>query len=283
MKTLLVAACLVFLGVALANHHSSDPLADADHLKGGEHDKNYDHKQFLDPETAAEFDELTPEKSKERLAKLVPKMDSDSDGFIEENELREHITFMQKRYVNNDVDRTWKNYKDEKVKDGKLSWKDYREMVYGHPDGEGQELSRNTKRWLRVTSVAGRWLTTIPTTFWTAPSTAASCTPKIASTCAISSSPKPSRTSTKTRTALWTSTSTSATCTALKTTLSSTERSPIGSLLSAKCSTSTAIRTVTASWTKLRCATGLCLLDSTTLMQRLSISSELPMTIRTAS
>uniref|UniRef100_A0A914RFN1 EF-hand domain-containing protein n=1 Tax=Parascaris equorum TaxID=6256 RepID=A0A914RFN1_PAREQ len=62
-------------------------------------------------------------------------MDSDGDGFVEEDELREHIRFMQKRYVNNDVDRT--------------------EMVYGSPDGEGQELSpeyakmvsRDERRW----------------------------------------------------------------------------------------------------------------------------------------
>jgi hypothetical protein len=27
--------------------------------------------------------------------KLVPKMDSDADGFIEEKELRDHINFMQ--------------------------------------------------------------------------------------------------------------------------------------------------------------------------------------------
>lgn len=57
--------------------------------------------------------------------KLIPKMDSNGDGFVEESELKEHINFMQKRYVDNDVDRTWKNYASEKIKDGKLSWKDY--------------------------------------------------------------------------------------------------------------------------------------------------------------
>lgn len=53
-------------------------------------------------------------------------MDLNGDGFIEQNELQEHINFMQKRYVNNDVERTWKNYKDDQIKDGKLGWKDYR-------------------------------------------------------------------------------------------------------------------------------------------------------------
>jgi len=36
---------------------------------------------------------------KPNYRKLVPKMDLNADGFIEENELREHINFMQKRYV----------------------------------------------------------------------------------------------------------------------------------------------------------------------------------------
>lgn len=57
--------------------------------------------------------------------KLVGKIDVNGDGFLEENELKDHINFMQKRYVNNDVDRTWKNYNVEKVKDGKISWNDY--------------------------------------------------------------------------------------------------------------------------------------------------------------
>lgn len=89
--------------------------------------------------------------SKKKLcfSKLVPKMDSDGDGFVEEKELREHINFMQKRcvldpgylwnpefcvwrkffsyrYVNNDVERTWKNYKEDKIVDGKIKWEDYR-------------------------------------------------------------------------------------------------------------------------------------------------------------
>jgi hypothetical protein len=48
---------------------------------------------------------------------------------------------MQKRYVNNDVERTWSNYKDEKVKDGRLDWKDYREMVYGTSDADKPEIA----------------------------------------------------------------------------------------------------------------------------------------------
>jgi calumenin len=37
-------------------------------LKGSEHEAKYDHEAFLGKDEAKEFDELTPEKSKERLA-----------------------------------------------------------------------------------------------------------------------------------------------------------------------------------------------------------------------
>jgi Ca2+-binding EF-hand superfamily protein len=153
MRSLFILA--LYLGVYLVSAEHPEALSDKDHYKGKEHDAKFDHEAFLGKDTAAEYDQLTPEKSKERLAKLVPKMDLNGDGFVEENELREHINFMQKRYVNNDVERTWKNYKDEKVKDGKLGWKDYREMVYGASDDKGQELSpeyskmiaRDERRW----------------------------------------------------------------------------------------------------------------------------------------
>ncbi|KAL3092859.1 hypothetical protein niasHT_030048 [Heterodera trifolii] len=66
---------------------------------GKEIDQKHDHEQFLGKDEARQYEELTPDKSKERLAKLVPKMDLNSDGQVDELELREHINFMQKRYV----------------------------------------------------------------------------------------------------------------------------------------------------------------------------------------
>jgi len=158
MRSVVVVLTLVMIILTRidAEHHS-DPLSDKDHMKkdGSEHNAKYDHEAFLGKDTAAEYDDMSPEKSKEKLGMLVPKMDSDGNGFITEEELKNHISFMQKRYVNNDVERTWKNYNVEKIKDGKLAWKDYREMVYGSADGEGQELSpeyqkmiiRDQRRW----------------------------------------------------------------------------------------------------------------------------------------
>ncbi|VDN06190.1 unnamed protein product [Thelazia callipaeda] len=143
--------------ITFAKAEQVDPLTDKDHFKAGEHDSKFDHEAFLGKDTAAEYDELSPEISKERLAKLIPKMDVNGDGFVEESELKDHINFMQQRYVNNDVDRTWKNYNAEKIKDGKISWDDYVEMVYGTV-GKGQELSpeyqkmmsRDERRWKKA-------------------------------------------------------------------------------------------------------------------------------------
>lgn len=66
--------------------------------------------------------------------KLLPIIDKDADDFIVEDELKDHIRFMQRRYITKDVDRTWNNFDKEKIKDGKLAWKEYAAAVYG-PEG----------------------------------------------------------------------------------------------------------------------------------------------------
>ncbi len=41
----------------------------------GEHDEDYDHDAFLGHDEAAEFENLSPEESMERLAKIVDRID----------------------------------------------------------------------------------------------------------------------------------------------------------------------------------------------------------------
>ncbi|CAJ0583926.1 unnamed protein product, partial [Mesorhabditis spiculigera] len=147
-----VIACAL-VALCLAEHH--DPLSDKKHFKGSGARPEIRSRSLSWKGCCRRIRRADPEKSKERLGKLVPKMDSNGDGVIEENELKDHINFMQKRYVNNDVERTWKNYKEDKIVDGKITWAAYREMVYGHPTGENQEISdqykkmlvRDEKRW----------------------------------------------------------------------------------------------------------------------------------------
>jgi len=111
-----------------------EPLSDKEHFADGEHNAKYDHEAFVGEEEAAAYENLTPEQSKERLAKLIPIIDKDADNFVVEDELKDHIRFMQRRYISKDVDRTWNNYDKEKTKDNKLDWKEYQTAVYG-PDG----------------------------------------------------------------------------------------------------------------------------------------------------
>lgn len=80
-----------------------------------------------------------------RFSKLIPVIDKDADGYLEEDELKTHIKFMQKRYILKDVDRTWKNYDQTKLINGeKLPWSVYRDAVYG---AEGMFMYRFWRRY----------------------------------------------------------------------------------------------------------------------------------------
>ncbi|TKS70039.1 Reticulocalbin-1 Precursor [Collichthys lucidus] len=63
----------------------------------------YDHEAFLGKEEARTFDQLTPEESKDRLSKIVDRIDSDADGYINTAELKAWIKRVQKRYVYENV------------------------------------------------------------------------------------------------------------------------------------------------------------------------------------
>ncbi|KTF79778.1 hypothetical protein cypCar_00032768 [Cyprinus carpio] len=70
-------------------------------LSSKEHDDgtnfDYDHDAFLGEEEAKTFDDLTPEESKNRLGKIVDKIDADEDGFVTEAELKAWIKKAQKK------------------------------------------------------------------------------------------------------------------------------------------------------------------------------------------
>jgi len=132
---------------------SKDPLRDKDHYKNGEHDAKYDAEAFLGKDEAEDAGDLSPEKAKDKLAKLVPKIDKNGDGEITEEELKKHIKFMQERFVTNDVARTWKQYdKRDLTDDDQLTWKSYRARVYGAEDGDvspeyKRMIKRDERRW----------------------------------------------------------------------------------------------------------------------------------------
>jgi Ca2+-binding EF-hand superfamily protein len=121
----------------------------------GAHNEKFDQEQFLGPDEAKEFNNLSPDESKKRLAKLVPRIDKDSNGSITLDELKGHIQFMQKRYLENDIERTWKDLPE---KDGKVAWKDYIDAIYGvqasEDDGKNDD-DRSLSKWVKRDN--GRW------------------------------------------------------------------------------------------------------------------------------
>lgn len=136
------------------------PLSESDHFdEGDEHNVNYDHEAFLGEEESKTFDQLSPDESKQRLGKLVAKIDKDGDGFVTEQELMDWIKFTQKRYIYDDVDRQWSHH--NLGSDGKINWGEYKNSTYGTIDVDSPEaeefhykdmIRRDRRRWEKADS-----------------------------------------------------------------------------------------------------------------------------------
>lgn len=114
--------------------HPDEPLSDKKH--DDEQSFDYDHEAFLGAETAKTFDQLSPEESKERLGKIVEKIDSDGDGLVTQDEMTMWIKHTQRRWVYEDVDRQWTGHDIDG--DGSVSWEEYRNATYGFLAEEAQ-------------------------------------------------------------------------------------------------------------------------------------------------
>lgn len=115
-----------------------DPeLSEEAHFKEGdehEHNTEYDHEAFVGKDQARQFEELTPEQSKERLGKLYDKVDKSGDGKVTEEELKDWIKFTQKRYVWEDSEKQMKQ--SDQNKDGHVTWDEYKNTTYGFMEDE---------------------------------------------------------------------------------------------------------------------------------------------------
>jgi len=148
--TMLYIALLVSL--VLTCHASpkarvKDGLSEHDHHKGTEHNPEFDHEAFLGKDEAKTFDELTPDQSKEKLGKLFHKVDSDSDGQVTEDELKEWIKHTQNRYIMEDSEKQMKQ--NDMDKDGFVTWDEYKKATYGFLDeneGEKEQYADMLKR-----------------------------------------------------------------------------------------------------------------------------------------
>ena len=130
-----------------------DPLAEDQHYVNSEHNREYDHKAFLGEE-ADDFDELSPEESKRRLALIVDKIDSNSDGFVSLDELKQWIHISQKKYIFDDVDRQWKSQTNDDETIDRISWEDYKKNSFGFLSSEDSDESKTYKEMLRLCPIS---------------------------------------------------------------------------------------------------------------------------------
>lgn len=138
------------------NEHDSNHIK---HFDEDHHNVQYDHEAFLGEDESKTFDQLPPEESRRRLGIIVDKIDSDKDGFVNLSELKNWIQFTQKRYIEDDVNRQWKQHNSENNET--IHWEAYRKIVYGFMDemdpadlereDDGfsykQMLARDRRRW----------------------------------------------------------------------------------------------------------------------------------------
>lgn len=102
------------------------------HYDDDQHNVQYDHEAFLGEDESKTFDQLPPEESRRRLGLIVDKIDSDKDGFIDMSELKAWIQFTQRRYIDDDVNRQWKQHNPDNNET--IHWETYRKTVYGFMD-----------------------------------------------------------------------------------------------------------------------------------------------------
>uniref|UniRef100_A0A3Q2G464 Reticulocalbin 3, EF-hand calcium binding domain n=1 Tax=Cyprinodon variegatus TaxID=28743 RepID=A0A3Q2G464_CYPVA len=112
-------------------HHQADL---SDHVHDDSQNYQYDHEAFLGKEDAKTFDQLTPEESKERLGKIVDRIDTNKDGFVDHSELRKWIKHRQNRYIEENVNKHWKDY--DANGDDKIAWEEYKNTTYGYYLGD---------------------------------------------------------------------------------------------------------------------------------------------------
>ncbi|XP_032655477.1 reticulocalbin-1 [Chelonoidis abingdonii] len=108
--------------------HPDPPLSDL--LHEDNQSFQYDHEAFLGKEEAKTFDQLTAEESKEKLGKIVDRIDDNKDGYVTTEELKNWIKRVQKRYIYENVAKVWRDY--DVNKDNKISWEEYKQATYGY-------------------------------------------------------------------------------------------------------------------------------------------------------
>jgi len=120
-------------------HLNTDSHLAADH----DHDLEFDHQAFLGEE-ADQFKTLTAEESKERLSKIVLKIDVNNDTLIDLEELTKWIKDTQARSVLRRTEDFWLTSNPDRK--AELSWDEYRAIQYGFLTDE--HITDKDRRWV---------------------------------------------------------------------------------------------------------------------------------------
>ena len=98
------------------------------------HNTAFDHDAFLGPE-AGEFEKLSPAEAKRRLKIIVvSKIDTNKDGLVSLEELERWIDIQRKAFMYEAVNENIAQ--QDKDKDGKVSWEEYKVANFGKWDDE---------------------------------------------------------------------------------------------------------------------------------------------------
>ncbi|XP_066557934.1 reticulocalbin-2 isoform X2 [Amia ocellicauda] len=111
-----------------------------DHHVDGKHNPEHDANILLGRKDPDEVGELSPAEQKRRLAVIVKKIDSNSDGFLTEGEIILWIKQVYKGYALEDVKERLPEL--DKDGDGAVSWDEYNVFLHGHVI----EVDENTVR-----------------------------------------------------------------------------------------------------------------------------------------
>lgn len=136
--TIVICLCFCFTVVVSAIPKPEEKrildsdLSHAQHFQNDEHNSQYDHDAFLGEDQAKTFDQLAPEESRRRLGLIVDRIDADKDNFVNLAELKNWIQFTQRRYIDDDVERQWRQHNPDN--DEHINWETYRKAVYGFMD-----------------------------------------------------------------------------------------------------------------------------------------------------
>ncbi|MEE6510506.1 hypothetical protein FKM82_030346 [Ascaphus truei] len=128
MHTVVVffSLCLI---ICSAHKHHSHQLDSDDHYENGEHNEDYDREAFLGGEEGAEeFTNLSPDEQMKRLKSIINTIDTNSDGYLTEEELSSWIQQSFKHYTLEETKEQFVEY--NKDGNGIVSWDEYNIHMY---------------------------------------------------------------------------------------------------------------------------------------------------------